>query len=258
MDSTVAAALLGAAVAGLGGLGVPWLIARVPPWEPAPPDDSSSDERSQGDGTVDATGQGDHEEQPPEPYADIAARPGLAWKSAIAGALLGALIGAGTGWEWAWLLWLPFVPVYLALTLIDWRTRLLPTYLIMPTLLTLGALVLLGWAVTGDGHAVLRSALGSATWGGFYFLLWLVYPRGLGFGDVRLSVPLGLALGWIGWGPVVVGVYAGFLLGGVLGGLLALVRIVERKGFPFGPFMLIGAVVGVLWGDAFWSGLVSG
>ena len=44
--------------------------------------------------------------------------------------------------------------------------------------------------------------------------------------------------------------YAGFLLGGVIGGLLALIKIVERKGFPFGPFMLLGAVVGLLWGDA--------
>jgi leader peptidase (prepilin peptidase)/N-methyltransferase len=54
------------------------------------------------------------------------------------------------------------------------------------------------------------------------------------------------------------GVYAGFLLGGVIGGLLAVVKIVERKGFPFGPFMLLGALVGLLWGDGLWSGLVGG
>jgi leader peptidase (prepilin peptidase) / N-methyltransferase len=53
-------------------------------------------------------------------------------------------------------------------------------------------------------------------------------------------------------------VYAGFLLGGVIGGLLSLVRIVERKGFPFGPFMLLGAVVGLVWGDAIWFSLVPG
>ena len=65
----------------------------------------------------------------------------------------------------------------------------------------------------------------------------------------RLSGPLGLALGWLGWGQVLVGLYAGFLLGGVLGGLLALARIVERKGFPFGPFMLLGALTGILVGQ---------
>ena len=255
MDSTAAAALLGAVVAGLGGLLVPRLIAMVPPWQPPPPDHSSN-ERSEGDATVDATDP--DQEEPPEPYDQIAALPGLAWKSAVAGALAGAVVGAGTGWEWAWLLWVPFVPVYLALALIDWRTRLLPTYLIVPTLIALSVLVLLGWAVTGDGDAALRSALGFVTYGGFYFLLWVVYPRGLGFGDVRLSGPLGIALGWMGWGQVLVGVYAGFLLGGLIGGLLALVKIVERKGFPFGPFMLVGAVIGLLWGDSLLSGLVGG
>jgi leader peptidase (prepilin peptidase) / N-methyltransferase len=258
MDSTGAAALLGAVVAGLGGLLVPWLIARVPPWEP--PDESESErtrERTkESDATVDATDQ--EQEAPPEPYADIAALPGLAWKSAVAGVVAGAVVGAGVGWEWTWLLWVPFVPVYLALALVDWRTRLLPTYLIVPTLVALAVLVVVGWAVTGNSHSVLRAALGFAIFGGFYVLLWLIYPRGLGFGDVRLSGPLGLALGWIGWGPLVVGLYAGFLLGGIVGGLLALVKIVERKGFPFGPFMLLGAVIGLLWGELVWSGLVGG
>jgi leader peptidase (prepilin peptidase)/N-methyltransferase len=253
MDSTVVAALLGAVVAGAGGLLVPRLIAMVPPWEPPPPDDSPPDPVSEADATVDATS---GEEEPPEPYTDIAALPGLALKSAVAGVLAGAVVGAAVGWEWSWVLWVPVVPVYLALAVIDWRTRLLPTYLIWPTLAALVVLVLVGWAVTGGGHAVVRAGLGLVTCGAFYFLLWLVYPRGLGFGDVRLSAPLGLALGWAGWGQVLVGVYAGFLLGGIIGGMLALVRIVERKGFPFGPFMLLGAVVGLLWGGPLWSGLV--
>jgi leader peptidase (prepilin peptidase) / N-methyltransferase len=252
MDSTVAAAVLGAVVAGLGGLLVPRLVATVPPWEPPPQKQRSA---SEADATVDAAGP---EGDAPEPYADIAALPGLAWRAGLGGALVGAVVGAAVGWEWAWVLWVPFVPVYVALAVIDWRTRLLPTYLIGPTLLVVAALAVVGWALTGDETAMLRSGLGLATCGGFYLLLWLVYPRGLGFGDVRLSGPLGVALGWVGWGPLLVGVYAGFLLGGVIGGLLSLLRIVERKGFPFGPFMLLGAVVGLVWGDAIWSGLVSG
>ena len=42
--------------------------------------------------------------------------------------------------------------------------------------------------------------------------------------------------------------YAGFLLGGIGGLLLSVLRIVDRKAYPFGPFMLVGALVGVVAG----------
>ena len=45
------------------------------------------------------------------------------------------------------------------------------------------------------------------------------------------------------------GIYAAFLLGGVGGALLSRLRIVDRKGFPFGPFMFVGALAGLLVGD---------
>jgi leader peptidase (prepilin peptidase)/N-methyltransferase len=167
-------------------------------------------------------------------------------------------VGFAVGWEWAFLLWVPFVPLYVALAVVDWRTRLLPTYLIRPAYVALVVLILVGAAVTGDPQALLRAALGWLVAGGLYALLWFIYPRGLGFGDVRLAGVLGLALGWLGWGELLVGVYAGFLLGGVIGGLLSLLKVVERKGFPFGPFMLLGAVVGLLWGGDLWSRLVTG
>src|SRR3954469_2492062 len=208
----------------------------------------------EGDATVDVAAV----EEPPEPFADIARLPGLAWKSAVVAAAAGAVVGAAVGWEWALVLWVPLVPVSVALAVVDWRTRLLPTAVIRPTYGVVIALVLVGWAVTGDTDAVVRAALGWLVAGGLYALLWLIYPRGLGFGGVRLGGVLGIALGWVGWGTLLVGVYAGFLLGGVLGGLLSVLRIVDRKGFPFGPFMLIGALVGLLWGEALWSALVSG
>lgn len=267
MDSTLLAVLVGAVVAGLGGLLVPRIIARVPELEPEPeaPAEEGGTRRpatgpdqavlgSEADATVDVA----PVEDPPEPFADIARLPGLGPRSALASAVAGAVVGAAVGWEWAFVLWVPFVPVYVALAVVDWRTRLLPSYLIRPSYAVLVVLVLVGAAVTGDTHAVLRAGLGWLVAGGLYAVLWFIYPRGLGFGDVRLAGVLGIALGWVGWGAVLVGVYAGFLLGGVLGGLLSVLRIVERKGFPFGPFMLIGAVVGLLWGADLWSRLVTG
>jgi leader peptidase (prepilin peptidase) / N-methyltransferase len=70
----------------------------------------------------------------------------------------------------------------------------------------------------------------------------------MGFGDVRLAGVLGLALGLLGWGQLALGVYAGFLIGGVGGLVLSAARLVDRRAYPFGPFMLLGALVGVLFG----------
>ncbi|HEU4948980.1 MAG TPA: prepilin peptidase, partial [Kribbella sp.] len=71
----------------------------------------------------------------------------------------------------------------------------------------------------------------------------------VGFGDVRLSGLLSAALGWLGWGQLVTGLYGGFFLGAVLGIALTLAKVFKRKEmFPFGPFMLVGALMGVLAG----------
>jgi leader peptidase (prepilin peptidase)/N-methyltransferase len=73
----------------------------------------------------------------------------------------------------------------------------------------------------------------------------------MGFGDVKLAGVLGLYLGWLGWAEVVAGGFLGFLLGGVIGlGLMAVRRADRKSQIPFGPFMLAGALVAILWGGA--------
>jgi leader peptidase (prepilin peptidase)/N-methyltransferase len=146
--------------------------------------------------------------------------------------------------------------VAVALSVVDWRTRLLPTAVIRPAGLGVLALVVVGAVVTSDYRALERSVLAAAFAFVFFFVVFWIHPRGLGFGDVRLSGVLGLALGWVGWGTALVGLYAGFLLGGLIGGVLSLLRIVDRRGYPFGPFLLVGALVGVLWGQDVWGSLV--
>jgi leader peptidase (prepilin peptidase)/N-methyltransferase len=256
MDSWAPAAV-GALVAGLGGLLVPRLIGRIPEMEP---DDASTDDASSPERDVDVTvpKPGQAREEPPEPFADIARLPGLAWRSAVAAAVAGAVLGGSLGWHWPWLMWVPLVPAYVALALVDWRTRLLPTFVIAPLYGALVALALLGWVVTRDTGAVVHAALGWLVYGGLFAVLWFIYPRGLGYGDVRLGGVLGIALGWLGWGPVLIGMYSGLLLGGLLGLVLAMAKVVDRRNNPFGPYMLVGAVIGVLWGEAVWSSLVGG
>lgn len=247
MDSDLLAAVVGAAVAGVGGWFVPALIGRIPEIEPEPEPEPAGD-----------SPEPPAPPEPPEPFADIAALSGLAWRAAAVAAVAGAVLGASLGWHWSWVLWVPLVPAYVALALVDWRTRLLPTFVIARLYVVLVVLLLVGWAVTRDTGAVVHAALGWLVYGGLFVVLWFIYPRGLGYGDVRLSGLLGLALGWLGWGPVLVGMYAGLILGGVLGLVLSLMHVVDRKNNPFGPYMLLGALVGVVWGQPLWSGLYGG
>lgn len=221
---TLAPALLTAVVCGVAALGVPALVARVPePGEPA--EDKVA-------------------------YVELAARPGLGARCAMGAAAAGALVGAALGWSWALPVWWVLVPVGTALAWVDWHTLLLPTWLVARLYAAVVPLVVLAAVLQRDLDDLVRAALGWLVAGGLFLLLWLVHPRGLGYGDVRLSGVLGIALGQLGWAELLVGTYAGFLLGGLLGGLLSVLRVVERKGFPFGPFMLVGALVGVAAGPA--------
>jgi leader peptidase (prepilin peptidase)/N-methyltransferase len=243
MDSTAVAVLVGAVVGGVGGVFVPRLIAAIPEPEPETQAETETEPEPAPEPAAD----------PEETFAEIAALRGLSWRAAVVGAAAGALLGAGIGWHWPLVMWVPLVPAYVALGLVDWRRQLLPTYVIAPLYVVMLVLVLVGWAVTRDTGAVVHAALGWLVYGGLFGVLWFVYPRGLGYGDVRLSGVLGLALGWLGWGPLLVGLYAGLILGGVCGVVLTLLKVVDRRNNPFGPYMLIGALIGVLWGGQIWS-----
>lgn len=252
-DAAVAAVAL-ALVCGALGLLVPALVARIPEPEPAPVDEPVAEHDTALASVVGVPA----EEEPKEPYAHIARLPGLAVGSAVVCAVAGALVGWSVGADWDLLPLVPLVPVSVALAVVDWRTRLLPTKVIAPTYALTIALTLVTWLLTGDTDDLVRAFWGWLVAGGIFFVLWFVHPRGLGYGDVRLAGLLGIALGHLGWGALLVGVYGGFLLGGVGGGLLALLRVVERRAFPFGPFMLVAALVGVCVGDVVLDGLVTG
>jgi len=138
-----------------------------------------------------------------------------------------------------------------ALAMIDIDVKRLPNAIVLPSYLVAAALLTVAAAVDGSWEDLLRAGLGMVALYAFYFLLALVYPAGMGFGDVKLAGVLGLYLGWLGWAEVVAGGFLGFLFGGVVGGGLVLLRRAGRKSMlPFGPFMLAGALVAILWGGA--------
>lgn len=183
------------------------------------------------------------------PYAELAAQPRLAVILAGCGAVAGAVVGGSLGFAAITPAWVYLAAVGVILAYVDSRTRLLPTRLIAPSYGVLVLLITFAYVVERDTHVFVRSAWGWLVMGGFYFVMWFIYPKGLGYGDVRLAGLLGLTLGYLSWGALVTGMYAGFLLGGFGGGLLAALKIADRKHFPFGPFMLIGSLVGLVWGQ---------
>ncbi|WP_297082202.1 A24 family peptidase [uncultured Demequina sp.] len=140
------------------------------------------------------------------------------------------------------------------LTSIDLSVHRLPNVLVLPAYGVLGVLFVAASAVAGDWWPLARAAIGGVVLFAFYFAAALVYPGGMGFGDVKLAGVIGMALGWLGWGELVVGSFAAFLLGGVAGVVLMLARRADRRsGIPFGPWMVGGAAVGVAWGAPLWD-----
>lgn len=148
--------------------------------------------------------------------------------------------------------------VGIALTMIDLDTFRLPD----PLVFTCYAMV--------GGHLVYRLVSGDPTdwsvvgWSTLFWFLafgipWLVtFGRGMGQGDVKLAPVLGATLGLLGWGPSLIGYFAGFGLGAFVGVALIMFAKAGRKTkVPFGPFMLIGAFIGILVGEPVFRGYLS-
>ena len=140
--------------------------------------------------------------------------------------------------------------VSIALALIDLDVHRLPNKIVLPAYVV-GA-VLLGSAalITGDYDRLIGAGIGLAALWLAYFLMAILYPGGMGFGDVKLAGVIGIVLGWMGWGSLLIGAFAGFLTGAI-GGLLmmAITRGGRKTMIPFGPFMLLGGAIGIGWGE---------
>ncbi|WP_115789724.1 prepilin peptidase [Arthrobacter silvisoli] len=150
-----------------------------------------------------------------------------------------------------------FAVMAVRLTIIDVRHHLLPNRIVFPSYGVAGVLLAgaaLAVAASGAlqdvpdagarlfGVPVLGIVAGGAVLWLFYFVLRLIHPPGMGFGDVKLAGVLGIYLGYLGWTHIFAGTFLAFLFGG----LWSLVVLATRRGtlssaIPFGPFMLAGA-----------------
>lgn len=160
----------------------------------------------------------------------------------LAGALGGGLILGRLGFDWEGLgLALAFW-VSLVILLIDIRHYLIPDIAV----LWLTGAACLVWVA--HPTMVINGLLGASVGAGFLgILVAITRGKGMGLGDVKLAIPLGLLLGL---SKTIIGLWLAFILGSLVGlGLLASRRRGWRDAIPFGPFLLVGAGLAMIWGD---------
>ena len=160
---------------------------------------------------------------------------------------LALLLGASwalPGYWWA-------AAVGIALTLTDLDVRRIPDRILLPgalvTLILLGA----GAFAGGEPMALLRAAGGGAGYFALLLAVALAARGGFGFGDVKLGLLLGMVLAYRSWGVLAVGVFGAFAVGGLVAMALLAARRAKRKdAIPFGPSMVAGAALALVWGEA--------
>ena len=172
------------------------------------------------------------------------ASPAATAVTAAVAAVLGVLGGLAAG---ASLTLIPFVALAIVgapLIVIDFVHHKLPNRLVFP-LAVIAPLLALIPAAAGDRWSDYgRAAAGAAAVLAVLFVLAFVAPRGFGYGDVKLGGILGGYLGWFGWAEVYYGIFGGFLLGAAVSLVLLATRRANMKTkIPFGPMLLVGALV---------------
>jgi len=152
-----------------------------------------------------------------------------------------------------------YLSLFLLLAVIDLEQGIIPNVLVYPGL-GLGLVLAPWWAdlglerdflgAAGQGQVLLGSLAGGVVAAGFFAVVILLYPGGMGWGDVKMAGVIGLVGGIPG---ALVALLAAVASGGVVAGaLLALRRRGRKQSMPFGPFLALGAAVALLWGEELW------
>ncbi len=137
----------------------------------------------------------------------------------------------------------------LALASIDLEKLILPKSIVYVTLALQIVALVLDAGVTHEWRRLFIAGVCAAAWFSLFFILNLVEPRYLGFGDVRLALVLGMGLGWLGIRYVILGFFAGNFLGAVIGLILIAMKKRSRdQPLPYGVYLALGSAVAVFAG----------
>jgi prepilin signal peptidase PulO-like enzyme (type II secretory pathway) len=164
----------------------------------------------------------------------------LAGVMAITGvAFLLAFLRFGLVWRLP-LAWF-FIAVMIVIAFIDWELMIIPNKIVLPA-----AVIGLAASIALDPSrwwVYVVAAVGAAL---FLFVLALIWPGGMGAGDVKLALFMGAVLGTM----VIAAMFLAFLFGALVGLVLIASKLKTRKdAIPFGPYLALGSVLALLYGD---------
>lgn len=167
----------------------------------------------------------------------------------LACAVLFGALGARFHDSWALPAFLVFGAGLLAISFIDLEHYIIPNRIVYPLGFASVPLLALGAGLDGEWWPLARALIGAVCAFSALFVIHVASPRGMGFGDVRLSFLIGLYLGYLGALEVSFGLFLGFVYGAVIGVVLMATGLrTRRQHVPFGPFLAAGAITIVLVG----------
>ncbi|MDR5710803.1 A24 family peptidase [Nesterenkonia flava] len=144
-----------------------------------------------------------------------------------------------------------FAVCAVSLGFIDLREHRLPNRILYPWAGITAVILVLVSFLLGEGSSLVRALLGGLAWGAAFLLIRLVHPPSLGMGDVKLVVVLGMYAAYLGWETLAAAVVVSFLLGGLVCLGLVLARRASRATrVPFGPFLLAGTALALIFSPA--------
>lgn len=152
-----------------------------------------------------------------------------------------------------------FAFIGVVLSIIDAKTQTLPTKTIYVGIAVVVPLLTAASLIAGNTSQLFWMLIGSAATFAFYGLIWLIRPDALGFGDVRLAVLTGAALGWVSFGSAVVAVLLTyFIMSAVFAPLMILGKVSKKSTVPMGPWIIFGSTLAIFFGDILTKTIIGG
>jgi len=149
---------------------------------------------------------------------------------------------------WALPVYAYFIWLSVVLSVVDFRELRLPNKYVYPAygIVTLGLLV--PAAIGGYWVSMFQAAMCALVGLAIFMIMHVIYPSGMGMGDVKLAGIIGLVAGWVSIATAIVALMFSFFLSAIVSIVLLVSRRATMKtALPFGPFMLGGAILAIIY-----------